>query len=123
MPAHPTYFEGAVFYTFESGVNSSCMVAINATNGATLWQSPDIVVTLIWAVALPRLVAYVGQNVETGDVYVTARDPDGRLAWQHGPLAWSPPGLWDNPNLDVDMKRELNEAARKRGGMGFRLIL
>jgi len=102
VPAHPTYFAGRVFYTFESGVNSSNMVAINATDGSTLWVTPDIVVTLIWPVALPNLVAYTGQDVATGDVYVTARRVDGTLAWRHGPLAWSPPGLWDNPNLDVD---------------------
>jgi outer membrane protein assembly factor BamB len=102
VPAHPTYFRGRIFYTFESGVNSSQMVVANATDGRTLWVTQERVVTLVWAVEAPGLVVYVGQDQSTGDVSVVARTVDGVSAWTYGPLSWTSPGLWDNPNVDVD---------------------
>jgi outer membrane protein assembly factor BamB len=102
VPAHPSYFDNKIYYTFESGVNSSRMVATDATDGSPLWLTPERVVTLIWPVRSSKAIAYIGQDSVTNDVYVVARRGDASIAWRHGPLNWSEPGLWDNPNLDVD---------------------
>jgi hypothetical protein len=111
--AHPTFADARIFYTHESGVNSSGLTILNANNGAPLYgghADEELVFTLIWVLRLSGRVAYCARNATalrlgnvTG-VQVVTRAFDGAAAWAFGgqDLSWSQPGLWDNPNLVVD---------------------
>eukprot|EP00658_Telonema_sp_P-2_P025890 TRINITY_DN20437_c0_g1_i2.p1 TRINITY_DN20437_c0_g1~~TRINITY_DN20437_c0_g1_i2.p1 ORF type:complete len:407 (-),score=71.71 TRINITY_DN20437_c0_g1_i2:206-1426(-) len=106
VPAHPTFYAGRVFLTFESGVNSSQMMVLDGATGRLAWQTTELVVTLIWPVRAVGGVGYCGWDVATNDIACTVRSVEGEVLWAKRNLTYTDPGLWDNPNLVVDAKGE-----------------
>lgn len=119
VPAHPTFMDGRIYFTFENGHRSSPMFVLNATTGALLYSSGDErAFTLIWPVQAAMAVAYCGYHpadrnavhdaaVDNPNITLTVRDATtGSILWQKHGLRSSNPGMWDNPNLDVDATGE-----------------
>lgn len=109
VPAHTTYAAGRVFFTFENGHKSGSFTILNATTGALLYVAKgEVAITLPWIVnAGAGGVAYCAYNASYPPgqrVAVVLRSFSGVLRWAHRGLQHAPPGLWDNPNLDVDSK-------------------
>lgn len=101
-PAHPTYAGGFVYVTHENGHASAAMTILRSDTGEQVFQTEEVAFTLIWNIAAVNSVAYCGYSPLTKQISVYSRFYNGTLNWQLGNLSYSPPGLWDNPNLDVD---------------------
>lgn len=109
VPVHPTYGLGWIAYTFENGVNSSELAVLRASDG----QQVDIddlkgqlAFTKVWFSSSHSAIVYGQYSPSSGSIAIVARrlgdSQLGALLWSMDGLSYSPPGLWDNPNLDVD---------------------
>lgn len=132
VPGHVTYTswkegtEGVAWVTFENGVASSQVWILSTKNGAAfpVASSDEVAYTLLWPIErstsdLPPLassaVVYGAYHTQTQKVGIVCRavvassppllsfPPPIVELWSNWTLSYSPPGLWDNPNLDVDL--------------------
>jgi outer membrane protein assembly factor BamB len=143
VPAHPTVIPAPnilggsiVAFTFESGHNSTPLIVLRGIDGLFLSQSREAVFTKIWRVAAVghvlncAVMTFCAVDLRTGNISVAlqrvAVAPDGHVqlldVWRWAGLGYSPPGLWDNPNLDVDASgRSVFMYQKLR--VGFRRVL
>ena len=120
-PLHPTaVLSGAgtvvIFSVFENGVNGSSLFILNAfANEETALifeETGTIAFTLAWYVKATNAVAYGRYHVHpiTNEeiVEVVSRQTQAPFAevFARGGYTYAPPGLWNNPNLDVDTEGE-----------------
>lgn len=129
-PAHPTVVAtpnnellgglGFIVFTFENGANSSWLYAVRADNGSLLTTTTgERVFTKIWSVAktVPEGIVLCSvdafNNISVSVRALTSTVVPGHspqftlsIVWMHAGLPFSPPGIWDNPNLDVDEEGE-----------------
>lgn len=56
VPAHPTFFDGRVYFTFENGNYSSPIVCVDAFSGAKVFETEDLAFSKIWTTDAGLLV-------------------------------------------------------------------
>ena len=118
-PAHPTTIPrsivgGLVAFTFENGHHSTPLTILRGRDGTVLASTgpSNVVFTKIWRVASVAGGMVFGiTDLVSGSISITMQrlvelssdDHVGLdVVWKLSNLSYSPPGLWDNPNLDVD---------------------
>jgi outer membrane protein assembly factor BamB len=126
-PAHPTAVAtpgddvfgglGFIVFTFENGANSSALYAVRADNGTLLTVTTgervftkiwSVAATVPWGITLCSVDALNNISVSVRMLMPAIQFPYFTLEvlWMHSGLPFSPPGIWDNPNLDVDAAAE-----------------
>ena len=101
-----------VFAVFENGVNGSSLFVIqpftSPGNELIFEEVGTVAFTMVWSVPYTNAVVYGRYHISpvngTEVVEIVSREANYpfNIVFVKGGYTYAPPGLWNNPNLDVD---------------------